>query len=139
MALGDILVSSIFQIARTLRLTRIFSIVGSKHRFSDYFTGMEKVQAIRDTFGERTEEVLNGLKVELTWVGGYMWVNNIDGHLMVSAKYLNDGDKLDVYLDHQTVHGRQGAFRLSLLIYRKTHRIGSIRCRGQRGTATRAK
>jgi len=109
MALGDILVSSIFQIARTLRLTRIFSIVGSKHRFSDYFKGMEKVQAIRDTFGERTEEVLNNLKVELTWVGGYMWVNNIDGHLMVSAKYLNDGDRLDVYLDliHELVHIKQ--------------------------------
>jgi hypothetical protein len=36
-------------------------------------------------------------------------VNNIDGHLMVSAKYLNEGDKLDVYLDliHELVHIKQ--------------------------------
>jgi hypothetical protein len=109
MALSEILVSSIFQIARMLRLTRIFSTVGSTRRFNDYFKGMEKVQAVRDTFGERTEEVLNDLKVEFTWVGGYMWVNNIDGHLMVSAKYLNDGDRLDVYLDliHELVHIKQ--------------------------------
>ena len=109
MALGDILMSSIFQIARMLRLTRIFSMFGSTRRFKDYFKGMERVQAIRDMFGERTEEVLNNLKVEFTWVGGYMWVNNIDGHLMVSAKYLNEGDRLDVYLDviHELVHIKQ--------------------------------
>ena len=109
MSFGDLLVSSIFQIARTLRLTRIFSLAGSTHRFSDYFKGMEKVQAVRETFGERTEEVLKNLEVEFTWVGGYMWVNNIDGHLMVSAKYLNEGDRLDVYLDlvHELVHIKQ--------------------------------
>jgi len=109
MGLSDIIATSIFQIVKTLRLTRIFSIFGSKHGFSDYFKGMEKVQAVRDTFGERTDEVLNNLKVELTWVGGYMWVNNIDGRLMVSAKYLNSGDRLDVYLDliHELVHVKQ--------------------------------
>jgi hypothetical protein len=109
MALSEMLVLSLFQIARTLRLTRIFSVLGSARPFSDYFKGMEKVQAIRDTFGDRTEEVLNNLRVELTWMGGYMWVNNIDGHLMVSAKYLSEGDRMDVYLDliHELVHIKQ--------------------------------
>lgn len=38
-----------------------------------------------------------------------MWVNNLDGHLMISAKYLNKGDKVDIYLDllHELVHVKQ--------------------------------
>jgi hypothetical protein len=30
----------------------------------------EKVEAVRGIFGERTEEVLHNLKVDLTWFGG---------------------------------------------------------------------
>jgi hypothetical protein len=38
-----------------------------------------------------------------------MWVSNVDGHLMVSSRYLNTGDKMDIYLDliHELVHVRQ--------------------------------
>jgi hypothetical protein len=53
--------------------------------------------------------VLRDLKVEFTWAGGYMGVNSANGHLMVSSKYLNKGDKTDIYLDviHELVHVRQ--------------------------------
>jgi hypothetical protein len=64
---------------------------------------------VRGIFGERTEEVLRNLKVDLTWFGGYMHVDSSNGHLVVSAPYLNSGDKVDIYLDviHELCHVRQ--------------------------------
>jgi len=105
---AEILVPNIFRLFRLLRL-RPFSLNGSTHSFTEYFKGMEKVQAVRDTFGEKTDEILENLKIEFTWIGGYMWVNNLDGHLMINAKYLNEGDKVDIYLDlvHELVHVKQ--------------------------------
>jgi hypothetical protein len=82
---------------------------GKVHPFKDYFKGFEKIRAVKDIFGIDTERVLKNLKVEFTWVGGYMWVNGKDGHLMMSSKYLNAGDKIDIYLDiiHELVHVKQ--------------------------------
>lgn len=99
----------ILRIIRTLRMDKMLRIRGSTHQFSDYFKGLEKVKAVREIFGERTEEVLRNLKVEFTWFGGYMWVNGADGHIMISSKYLKYGDKVDVYLDliHELVHVKQ--------------------------------
>jgi hypothetical protein len=79
------------------------------HAFNDYFKGFDKVEAVRRIFGEKTEEVLANLKVEFTWFRSYMWVSSADGHITVSAYYLNNGDKIDVYLDliHELVHVRQ--------------------------------
>lgn len=38
-----------------------------------------------------------------------MWVNDRNGHLMISSRYLNSGNKIDIYLDliHELVHVRQ--------------------------------
>ena len=38
-----------------------------------------------------------------------MYVNNSNGHLMISSKYLRNGDKIDIYLDliHELVHIKQ--------------------------------
>lgn len=67
------------------------------------------MEAVRRLFGERTEEVLGNLKIELTAIGGYMWVSNVDGHLVVSSRYLGSGDRVDVFLDviHELVHVKQ--------------------------------
>lgn len=103
------LLLKIMQVIRFLRLYRLLRVDMKSHAFIEYFRGMEKVEAVKQIFGEKTDEVLNNLKVEFTWAGGYMWVNNADGHLMVSAKYLEEGDKIDVYLDliHELVHVKQ--------------------------------
>jgi hypothetical protein len=79
------------------------------HPFTDYFKGFEKVEAVKRIFGERTEEVLCNLKVEFSGRRGYMGVSDIDGHLIISAYYLNNGDMTDIYLDviHELVHVRQ--------------------------------
>jgi len=81
----------------------------SMHPFTDYLKGFEKVEAVRRIFGEETESVLNNLKVELAGWRGYMGVSNEDGHLIVSAEYLNKGDIIDVYLDviHELTHVKQ--------------------------------
>jgi len=99
----------IMRAIRLLRSYRLLRIGMSTYSFVEFFKGMEKVEAVREIFGEKTEEVLKNLKVEFTWMGGYMWVNNLNGHLMISAKYLNEGDRIDIYLDliHELVHVRQ--------------------------------
>jgi hypothetical protein len=87
----------------------MLSIRGSLHSFADYFKSLEKVQAVRKIFGERTEEVLRNVKVEFTRFGGYMSVNSRNGHIMISSNYLKNGDKIDIYLDliHELVHVKQ--------------------------------
>jgi hypothetical protein len=79
------------------------------HPFTDYFKGFEKVEAVRRIFGEETKRVLNNLKVEFSGRRGYMGVSNEDGHIIVSAEYLNKGDIVDIYLDviHELTHVQQ--------------------------------
>lgn len=79
------------------------------HNFTDYFQGFEKVEAVREIFGDKTEKVLNELKVEFVSRRGYMGVNEQDGHLIVSAYYLKSGTDRDIYLDiiHELVHVKQ--------------------------------
>jgi hypothetical protein len=105
----DLLVNGALQVAETLRLYRFQSIITTTRPFSDYFRDFDKVEAVRRIFGDKTEQVLRDLKVEFVWAGGYMGVNSVNGHLMVSPKYLNEGDKIDIYLDviHELVHVRQ--------------------------------
>jgi hypothetical protein len=98
---------------RTLRLLRRFHVtrlmrVGPTRMFTDYFKGFDKIPAVRGIFGERTEDVLRNLRVE--FIGfGYMGVDDSDGHLLVNARYLKNGDKTEIYLDiiHELCHVKQ--------------------------------
>jgi hypothetical protein len=94
---------------RRLRLDRFFLFGLPSYPFLDYFKGFESVKVIKQIFGEKTEKVLGNLRVEFTSFGGYMGVNPFNGHLMINSRYLNNGDKLDIYLDlvHELVHVRQ--------------------------------
>jgi len=79
-------------------------------RFSDYFKGFEKVEAVRRIFGDKTEEVLRNLEVEFfSSRYGYMGVSDEDGHLIVSTHYLKHGNLEEIYLDliHELVHVKQ--------------------------------
>lgn len=97
------------RLARAAHLDRIILFRGPAHPFSEYFIGFDKVEAVKRLFGEKTEKVLRNLQVQLMWAGGYMGVNALNGHLMVNSKYLNKGDRIDVYLDiiHELVHVKQ--------------------------------
>jgi hypothetical protein len=100
-----------FRILRLLRKlpVNILGVGNSKVIFADYFKGFENVFAVQGIFGEKTSEVLGNLVVELSWVGGYMYVDGSDGHLVISKGYLNTGDKKEIYLDliHELFHVKQ--------------------------------
>ena len=99
---------------RILRLFRKlpFNILGIGNRkviFAEYFKDFEKIEAVKGIFGDKTQEILNTLEVELSWIMGYMYVDGSDGHLVISKGYLSSGDKTDIYLDliHELCHVKQ--------------------------------
>ena len=101
-------------IFRILRLFRRFpinllSLGTSKKCFLDCFQGFDKIQAVQGIFGDKTTEILSDLKIEFSWVMGYMYVDGSDGHLVISKGYLRSGDKVDIYLDliHELCHVKQ--------------------------------
>lgn len=75
----------------------------------EYFKGFENAGAVRQVFGEETEKVLSNLRVEFAGIRGYMGVSEADGHLIIGARYLNEGNIVDIYLDviHELVHVKQ--------------------------------
>lgn len=77
--------------------------------FTDFFKGFENVDVVRRIFGEKTEEVLRNIRVEFASFRGYMGVSDVDGHIIISANYLKNGDLIDIYLDiiHELVHVKQ--------------------------------
>ena len=80
------------------------------HDFADFFKGFDEIPVVRSIFGDGTEKVLSSLKVEFfSSKFGYMGVSDEDGHLIVSAYYLREGDPISKYLDviHELVHVRQ--------------------------------
>jgi hypothetical protein len=98
-----------FRLARKLHLGRLIKFGSSTQSFLDYFKGFDELEAVKGIFGNETEKVLQNLKVEFTWFGGYMFVDSSDGHLVVNSSYLRTGDKTDIYLDlvHELCHVKQ--------------------------------
>ncbi len=80
------------------------------HPFTKHFQGFDRVAAVRTTFGPRTKQILETVKVEFfSSRFGYMGVSDEDGHLIVSEYYLRTGNPRDIYLDivHELVHVKQ--------------------------------
>jgi len=75
-----------------------------------FFKGLENVEALRTLFGDRTEKVLKGMKVEFyssRW--GYMGVNDKDGHILISSHHMEHSPLRTLYLDiiHELYHIKQ--------------------------------
>jgi hypothetical protein len=109
-----LLASVEFAVFRILRLFRklpvnLLGVGNKKVIFAEFFKDFGKVEAVRNIFGDKTDEVLGHLIVEFSWVMGYMYVDSSDGHLVISKGYLNNGDKIDIYLDliHELCHVKQ--------------------------------
>jgi hypothetical protein len=80
------------------------------HPFTEFFKGFEKVEAVRATFGQKTEVVLANLKVEFfSFRFGYMGVSDVDGHILISTHHLKNSEFRVLYLDvvHELVHVKQ--------------------------------
>jgi len=81
-----------------------------RHSFNDYFKGFQAVPAVREIFGQQTDEVLASVQVEFLNVrSDYIWVSDEDGHLIANANYLKHGETRAIYLDviHELVHVKQ--------------------------------
>jgi len=98
-----------YRLFRKLRLRRLIPLGISTGKFTEYFKGFENVEAVKGIFGEETGAVLGTLKVEFMGFGGYMGVDDATGNLIVNPRYLNNGDKVDIYLDiiHELCHIKQ--------------------------------
>ena len=108
------LTSAEYAVFRVLRLFRKLpfdplSVANQKVVFAEFFKGFDKNEAVRGIFGDKTTEVLSHLKVEISWIMGYMYVDGGDGHLVISKNYLNEGNRTDIYLDliHELCHVKQ--------------------------------
>lgn len=101
----------LFRLMRMFRKWPInpLSIGNQKVVFLEYFKGFDKVAAVQGIFGEKTNEVLSNLKVEFSWLNGYMYVDGSDGHIVISKGYLASGNKTEIYLDliHELCHVKQ--------------------------------
>ncbi|MEM2119204.1 MAG: hypothetical protein QW840_03655, partial [Candidatus Bathyarchaeia archaeon] len=76
MGAQELLMDKVFQVLRKTRLLRTLQIRSSPKPFTEYFKGFEKIEAVKRIFGNETEKVLQNLKVEFTFIKGYMWVND---------------------------------------------------------------
>ena len=68
----------VFRLFRRLHLNRMIRMGSSSCIFVDCFKNFEKLEAVKGIFGEKTQEVLQNLKVEFTWFGGYMFIDSSD-------------------------------------------------------------
>jgi hypothetical protein len=78
--------------------------------FTDYFKGFEKVGAVRDVFGDETEEVLARLKVSfISNKQMYMGIRDDDGNIAVGTYHLRHSTTRVLYLDivHELFHIKQ--------------------------------
>ena len=100
-----------FKILRLLRKlpVNILSVGNTNGLFLNYFKGFDQVEAVKGIFGEKTTEILSHLRVEFSWLSGYMYVDGDDGHLVISKNYLQNGNKTEIYLDliHELCHVKQ--------------------------------
>jgi hypothetical protein len=75
--------------------------------FTDYFKGFERVEAVRKVFGDKTDEVLAGLKIGfIANRRMYMGIRDEDGNLAVGTYHLKHSTTRVLYLDivHELFH-----------------------------------
>ena len=80
------------------------------YSFTRFFQGFEKIPAIRELFGPRTDEILRREQVEFFSTRfGYMGTSDDDGHLLINTRHLHDSPFEVVYLDlvHELRHVKQ--------------------------------
>jgi len=79
-----------------------------RHGFFDIFRGFEGLPVIRGLFGD-PRRTLGELQVVVDPRPGYMHVDDENGSVYVSARYLKGGDPRYLFLDiiHELVHVRQ--------------------------------
>lgn len=82
-----------------------------QYRFGEIAEGVETAAALVDHFGDggTLTRFLETARVEVENRDGFMWIDPEKGCLMISRRYLERADRVDLYLDlvHEVVHLRQ--------------------------------
>jgi hypothetical protein len=81
------------------------------HRLTEVFGGLEYSPVFMKLLGSE-KEVMRFIESEHVWVSdtfGYMYVDPSDGYVIISQKYLQEGEAESLYLDiiHELVHVKQ--------------------------------
>lgn len=81
------------------------------HKLTEVFRGLEHSPAFMKLLGTE-KEVMKFIQSSHVWVtsgSGYMYVDPSDGYVIISRKYLQEGDPESLYLDiiHELVHVKQ--------------------------------
>jgi hypothetical protein len=94
---------SVFKVNRDLPLGR--------YKLREIFSGIEEAVPLKKCVGNpgMFDRILDETDVTLTLDGGYMYVNDEDGSLVVGADYLRIASANYLYLDiiHELVHVKQ--------------------------------
>ena len=92
-----------------LGITIVREMEASSCLLKEVFKGVERVDAVRSIFGDDTEVVLDKVKLVRRAGQGYLYVDDSNGSVVISAPYLKSGDERYLYLDviHELVHVRQ--------------------------------
>jgi hypothetical protein len=81
------------------------------HKISEVFSGLSDSPALAKLFKSREEvsSFLEGVTLRVARSEGYMYVDPWDGSIVVSWRYLVDGEERDLYLDivHELIHVNQ--------------------------------
>jgi hypothetical protein len=81
------------------------------HRLTEVFVGLENSPALAGQFKTRKDmdEFIEHATATIMKSDGYMFIDPQDGSVVISMRYLAEGDERDLYLDivHELVHVRQ--------------------------------
>jgi hypothetical protein len=79
------------------------------YAFNKIFKGFGKVELVKSIFGEKTEDTLKRIRVNVQRHDGYLRVDDVNGNILISLEYLKSGDERHIYLDviHELVHVKQ--------------------------------
>ena len=89
-------------------ITIVRNVKSGRHPFFDIFQGFERLPVLKGLFRD-PRRALERLQVIVDPRPGYMHVDDENGSVYVSARYLKDGDPRYLFLDivHELVHVRQ--------------------------------
>ena len=89
-------------------ITIVRNVKAGRHPFFDIFQGFERLPVLKGLFRD-PRRALERLQVIVDPRPGYMHVDDENGSVYVSARYLKDGDPRYLFLDivHELVHVRQ--------------------------------
>jgi len=81
-----------------------------RYKLREIFCGLDNVQSLGTHLGDTSlKQILDGTEVTISNEADYMYVNDVDGSLVLGLEYLRTGEDHYLYLDiiHELIHVKQ--------------------------------